>query len=148
MTTQPQPRNEGVPGLEELSVGECMDYLAGSQVGRVALVVDGHPAIFPVNYILDGEQILYRTHEDTDLSKAGLTRVAFEIDHLDERSRQGWSVLVQGQADDIADTIDGTSQRLRRRTLDTWAPGVRDRWFVIRPSKITGRRIRVLPLEQ
>ena len=63
MTTQP-PRNEGVPGLEELSVGECMDYLAGSQVGRLALVVDGHPAIFPVNYVLDGEQILYRTVKD------------------------------------------------------------------------------------
>ncbi len=148
MTNEPQSRNEGVPNLEELSVAECMDYLAGAQVGRVAVVVDGHPAIFPVNYILDGEQILYRTEEDTDLSKAGLTSVAFEIDHLDETSRQGWSVLVQGRADDIGDTIDGTSQRLRRRTLDTWAPGVRDRWFVVRSSKITGRRIRVLPLEQ
>jgi nitroimidazol reductase NimA-like FMN-containing flavoprotein (pyridoxamine 5'-phosphate oxidase superfamily) len=148
MTNEPQARNEGVPNLEELSVAECMDYLAGAQVGRVAVVVDGHPAIFPVNYILDGEQILYRTEEDTDLSKAGLTSVAFEIDHLDETSRQGWSVLVQGRADDIGDTIDGTSQRLRRRTLDTWAPGVRDRWFVVRSSKITGRRIRVLPLEQ
>ena len=113
----------------------------------MALVVDGDPVIFPVNYILDGEQILYRTDDDTDLSKAGLTHVAFEVDHIDETSRQGWSVLVQGRADDIGDAIDGTSQRLRRRTLDTWAPGIRDRWFVVRPSKITGRRIRVQPLE-
>ena len=34
MTTPEQPESEGVPGLEELSVGECMDYLAGAQVGQ------------------------------------------------------------------------------------------------------------------
>ena len=61
MTNEPQARKRGVPSLEELSVAECMDYLASAQVGRVAVVVDGHPAIFPVNYILDGDQILYRT---------------------------------------------------------------------------------------
>jgi uncharacterized protein len=141
------PRNQGVPNLEELTEAECVDYLASSQVGRLALVIDGEPAIFPVNYILDGQQVLYRTQEDTDLSLAGLTRVAFEVDHIDPATHEGWSVLVQGRADDIGNTLDGTSERLRRRTLETWAPGPRDRWFAIRPSKITGRRLRVRPLE-
>ena len=107
MSTPRQHESEGVPDLEELSVGECMDYLAGAQVGRVALVVNGHPAILPVNYILDGEQILYRTDEGTDLSKAGLTRVAFEVDHIDPTSRQGWSVLVQGRRTILATPSTG-----------------------------------------
>jgi uncharacterized protein len=141
------PPNQGVPNLEELTEAECVDYLASSQVGRLALVIDGEPAIFPVNYILDGQQVLYRTQEDTDLSLAGLTRVAFEVDHIDPATHEGWSVLVQGRADDIGNTLDGTSERLRRRTLETWAPGPRGRWFAIRPSKITGRRLRVRPLE-
>jgi nitroimidazol reductase NimA-like FMN-containing flavoprotein (pyridoxamine 5'-phosphate oxidase superfamily) len=147
MTTEIRPDNEGVASLEELTEAECMNYLAGAQVGRIALVIEDQPAIFPVNYILDGEEVLYRTGEESELSKAGLTHVAFEVDHIDPSTHQGWSVLVQGRADDLAGAIDGTSQRLRRRTLHTWAPGTRDRIFVIRPSRITGRRLRVLPLE-
>ena len=147
MTPYTRPDNDGVAQLEELSRAECMDYLAGAQVGRVAVVVDGYPAIFPVNFIIDGQEILFRTHEGTKLSEASLTRVAFEVDHVDTTTRQGWSVLVQGQADDIGNAVDATSQRLRARTLDTWAPGDRNFWFAIRPFLVSGRRFRVLPLE-
>ena len=147
MTTHVGSGSEGVANLEDLTEAECLDYLAGAEVGRVALVVDGYPAIFPVNYVLDGEQVLFRTRDGAKLSDAGLNRVAFEVDHVDPATREGWSVLIQGQADDIGNAIDATSQRLRRRTLVTWAPGTRDRWFVVRPSKISGRRLRVLPLE-
>jgi hypothetical protein len=57
-------------------------------------------------------------------------------------------VIVHGHADDIADAIDATSQRLRQLPLITWAPGQRAHWFAIRPRNISGRRLRVLPLEQ
>ena len=147
MTAHTGSYGDGVPNLEDLNRAECLDYLAGAQVGRVALVTDGYPAIFPVNYVIDGEQILFRTRDGAKLSEAGLHRVGFEVDHVDPTTREGWSVLIQGQADDIGDAVDGTSQRLRSRTLETWAPGTRDRWFVIRPAKISGRRLRVLPLE-
>jgi nitroimidazol reductase NimA-like FMN-containing flavoprotein (pyridoxamine 5'-phosphate oxidase superfamily) len=138
---------DAVPSLEPLGRAECLDLLSRAQVGRVAVVVDGHPEIFPVNYALDGDSVLFRTGEGTVLTHAGLTQVAFEVDHIDASTRSGWSVLVQGQADDIGDAIDATSERLRRLALITWAPGRRDRWFVIRPRAITGRRLRVLPLE-
>jgi hypothetical protein len=55
--------------------------------------------------------------------------------------------MVKGQADDIGDAVDATSERLRRLPLATWAPGHRDRWFVIRPREITGRRLRVVSPE-
>jgi uncharacterized protein len=91
--------------------------------------------------------VLFRTSEGSVLSHAAFKQVAFEVDHADEATRTGWSVLVHGHADDIGDAIDATSQRLRRLSLVTWAPGRRDRWFVVRPSQITGRRIWVLRLE-
>jgi nitroimidazol reductase NimA-like FMN-containing flavoprotein (pyridoxamine 5'-phosphate oxidase superfamily) len=124
-----------------------MNLLAGAAVGRVAVVVDGHPEIFPVNYALDGDAVVFRTAEGTVLNHASLTQVAFEVDDIDESTHTGWSVMVKGQADDIGDALDATSERLRRLPLTTWLPGQRDRWFVIRPRQITGRRLRVVSPE-
>ena len=138
----------GVASFEPLGRSECLDLLATAAVGRVAFVVEGHPELLPVNYALDGDTVLFRTAVGTVLNRAAMTPVAFEVDHVDESTRTGWSVLVKGQADDIGDAIDATSERMRRLSLVTWAPGRRDRWFAIRPRQITGRRLRVVPLEQ
>jgi nitroimidazol reductase NimA-like FMN-containing flavoprotein (pyridoxamine 5'-phosphate oxidase superfamily) len=133
--------------LETLGRGECLGLLATASIGRVGLLVDGRPEILPVNYGLDGDNVLFRTAEGTVLTQASMAVVAFEVDRLDEANHSGWSVLVQGVAHDIGDAIDHTSERLRRLTLVTWAPGTRQRWVRISPQKITGRRIRVLPAE-
>ncbi len=133
--------------MDHLSRSECLDLLALARVGRVGLVVHGQPEILPVNYALDGDAILFRTAEGSVLNEAALANVAFEVDGIDESTRSGWSVVVHGHADDIADAIDPTSERLRRLALVTWAPGARQCWFVIRPRTITGRRLRELPLE-
>ena len=133
--------------MERLGHSECLDLLALAQVGRLGFVVDGQPEILPVNYALDGDAILFRTSDGSVLNEASLAKVAFEVDRFDESTRSGWSVLVRGHANDIGDAIDPTSERLRRLALVTWAPGERQRWFVVRPHTITGRRIRVLPLE-
>lgn len=138
---------EQVAEMEPLGRGECLGLLATASVGRVGLLVDLRPEILPVNYALDGETVLFRTAEGTVLTQASMAVVAFEVDRLDEVDHSGWSVLVQGVADDIGDAIDPTSERLRRLTLVTWAPGTRQRWVRITPNKITGRRIRVLPAE-
>jgi uncharacterized protein len=119
--------------------------LAQAQVGRVGFVIDGQPEILPVNYALDGDTVLFRTSENSVLNRVSMTQVAFEVDSIDEATHSGWSVLVRGQADCIADAVDATSERIRRLTLITWAPGEREMWFTIRPASITGRRLRVLP---
>jgi nitroimidazol reductase NimA-like FMN-containing flavoprotein (pyridoxamine 5'-phosphate oxidase superfamily) len=134
-----------VAQLEVLGRNECLELLALAAIGRLGLLVDGHPEIFPVNYALDGDSVLFRTAQGTVLNQASMAEVAFEVDQLDESTRSGWSVLVQGIARDIGDSIDATSERLRRLSLVTWAPGARPRWFQIRPTKISGRRIRIVP---
>ena len=136
--------SELVAQLEELGRTECLALLAQASVGRLGLVVDGNPEIFPVNYALDGDTILFRTAAGTVLNQASMAVVAFEVDQLDEADHAGWSVLVQGVAHDIGDAVDATSERLRRLSLVTWAPGARPRWFKVRPRKITGRRVRIV----
>ena len=36
--------------FEELSLTECLELLGARRFGRVAVVVDGHPIMFPINY--------------------------------------------------------------------------------------------------
>lgn len=131
--------------VEPVNHPECLSMLARCSVGRIGIVVDGQPVVLPVNYALDGDCVLFRTSESSVLNQAAGENVAFEVDRIDDANRSGWSVMVQGRAIDISDTIDATSRRLRRLQVISWAPGSRHNWFIIRPSAITGRRIRVIP---
>jgi nitroimidazol reductase NimA-like FMN-containing flavoprotein (pyridoxamine 5'-phosphate oxidase superfamily) len=124
---------------------ECWQLLAGAEVGRVGLLVENRPEVLPVNYILDGEHVLFRTAEGGVLTQAASQVVAFEVDHIVDGTHEGWSVLVQGVAEDISHGIDANSERMRRLSLVTWAPGTRHRWLRISPDKVTGRRLRVVP---
>ena len=136
---------ELVAQIETVERDDCLALLATTSVGRLGLLVDGRPEILPVNFAVDGDVVLFRTAPGTVLNQAALTVVAFEADQFDESGRSGWSVLVQGIAQDIGDAIDRNSERVRRLTLVTWAPGTRERWFSIRPERVTGRRITVIP---
>jgi len=146
-----QDRGEGPYGagviatLTPLAEVECWQHLAGVSVGRIGLLVDGRPEVLPVNFILDGESVLFRTAEGTVLNEAAFKVVAFEADFVEQETHEAWSVLVQGVAQDITHAIDANAERMRSLSLVTWAPGTRHRWFRIEPDKITGRRLRVVP---
>lgn len=138
---------DGAASLEPLGWSECLELMALVKVGRLALIVHGRPEILPVNYVLDGDSVLFRTSESSVLNEASMAAVAFEVDHIDDSARSGWSVMIHGQAVDIGNAVDPTSERMRELSLISWAPGNRDRWFVVHPDNITGRRLRVLPTE-
>jgi uncharacterized protein len=129
--------------IEELSAAECLELLRTHHLGRVAVIHDGQPLIFPVNYGADGSNVVFRTNPGTKLASGSLGRVAFEIDGIDEPTRTGWSVIVQGVGNDITDTLDELSATLRDLPVDTWIPGEVTRWMGVTPSAITGRRVRV-----
>jgi nitroimidazol reductase NimA-like FMN-containing flavoprotein (pyridoxamine 5'-phosphate oxidase superfamily) len=134
-----------VATLEELGRQDCLNLLATASVGRVGFIVDGKPEVLPVNYGLDGDTVVFRTAEGSALNHASLSVIAFEVDHIEETTRSGWSVVVQGVAQSMGDALDATSERLRRLEVITWAPGTRQRWFRVTPDRITGRRLRVSP---
>jgi nitroimidazol reductase NimA-like FMN-containing flavoprotein (pyridoxamine 5'-phosphate oxidase superfamily) len=127
---------------EELSVGECLQLLEANNFGRLAVVVDGRPLLFPVNYALEGDAVVFRTAAGTKLGAAALGHVAFEIDHVDQATQTGWSVIVQGVGNDITSTLDQQSQRLRALMVQPWVPGEHGHWVGILAQSVTGRRLR------
>lgn len=126
--------------LEELGRDECLALLARHHLGRLAVVVGGRPLVFPVNYCLDGERVVFRTDAGTKLHGALGGPVAFEIDGTDGLYHGGWSVLVVGEAEEVADGAE--RDRLTRLPLGLWAGGDRSHWVRIRPAAVTGRRLR------
>ena len=83
------------PGIEILENAECWDLLREHQVGRLAVDIAGRPDIFPINYLVHGGGILFRTAPGTKLAGAILGRhVAFEIDGYQPDERTAWSVVL------------------------------------------------------
>ena len=130
----------GPSGVEVLDEHECLALLATGQVGRVGVVVDGQPLIFPVNYVFDAGTIIVRTGLGTLLGGASFAHVAFEIDSFDLERRSGWSVMVQGVGHDITDSLDLTSERLQSLDVSPLAPGAKPRLLRIDTTTVSGRR--------
>jgi uncharacterized protein len=128
--------------FEELAEAECRRLLAEHHLGRLAIVEFGGPMVFPVNYVLDRDAPVFRTDPGSKLDAAAeRDRVAFEVDAADEATRTGWSVVVRGTLAEVTDP--GDLERLRSLPLYPWAPGPRTRYLRVRPSSVTGRRIRI-----
>lgn len=129
------------PELTALDADECRGLLSTHGVGRVALTRRGTPAVYPVNYTVDGELVAFRTSPEAAPAAAEDQAVAFEVDHIDEAFSQGWSVLVIGDAHAVTDPERVLRLEERAHTLP-WAGGDRGLWIGIAPTEITGRRIR------
>lgn len=126
-------------GLEVLDRHECISLLAKSSLGRIAVVADDRPLIFPVNFALDGDAIVLRTDTGTKLDRAREAWVAFECDGVDSVYHTGWSVLASGVAEEVHNAVEIAD--LARLPLALWAPGRKSTWVRIRPRVLTGRRI-------
>jgi uncharacterized protein len=128
--------------LDTLSVDECLELLATHSFGRVAIDDEAGPLVLPVNYVLDRGSVVFRTDEGTKLEAAlRRERISFEVDHVDEEAGTGWSVLVRGKAEEIADPDE--LEHVRTLPLDALAGGERHRFVRLLSSSITGRRISV-----
>jgi nitroimidazol reductase NimA-like FMN-containing flavoprotein (pyridoxamine 5'-phosphate oxidase superfamily) len=128
-------------GLEILPFDTCLRLLTTVPVGRVSFLADGEIVVLPVNYVIDGQDPVFRTARGSKLSAAeGQNVVAFQADHYDERTQAGWSVLVNGRAHAIYDEAE--IQRLDRLGLRPWVTAMdRPFWIRIRPATVSGRQI-------
>lgn len=128
-------------GLEVLHLGDCFLLLGSVPLGRIGFVAGGEVVILPVNFLVDGQDVVFRTSEGSKLSAVEVGHyVGFEADSYDAATGTGWSVVVNGLAE-IVDS-DEESARLDQLGLVTWAGTASDRlWVRIRPMSVTGRRI-------
>jgi nitroimidazol reductase NimA-like FMN-containing flavoprotein (pyridoxamine 5'-phosphate oxidase superfamily) len=131
---------DGRTWLEHLPAQECWDLLGSTPVGRIGVLVDSAPEIYPVNHVVDGRTIVFRTDRGAKLR--GLDRsplVCFQVDGFDPAARTGWSVLAKGRAREV--TAAEEERRLLRLDLSYWSVGPKPRWIRIEPDEVTGRRI-------
>lgn len=130
------------PNVKELAVNECWALLRTEVVGRLAVWVDDHPDIFPLNYAVDHGTLVFRSARGTKVSAAlSDAHVALEVDGYLSESHEAWSVVIKGKAegireiDDLMDTVD--------LPLFPWQAGTKDFFVRLVPTSVTGRRFPV-----
>lgn len=132
------------PYLEALDHDECFRRLAGGGVGRIVFMDENGPAAFPVSFgLIDGD-IVFRTDEHGSIARtlgSAPTTASFEVDHIDDAFREGWSVLIHGQASRIEDERE--LNRARGLAIEPWSGRELNLYLRITPTAVTGRRIRV-----
>lgn len=123
--------------VAELTESESWDLLRSVSLGRLVTTVNGWTEIFPVNFVVQKNTLLFRTAEGTKLLTAALNEyVIFEAD--DHNVAEGWSVIVRGKA-----RLLSTSTELaeaNRAGLYPWVATQKERFVRIVPQTMTGRR--------
>lgn len=138
LATAERPRASA--GLAELTPEESYALLATVPVGRIVYTDHALPAIQPVNFVLDGPDVVFRTAEGSKLAVAASRAVvAFEVDSFDADARSGWSVVLVGRTFEVTEPVERA--RLLALPLVTFVPGTRDRVIKVVPRIVTGRRI-------
>lgn len=122
--------------VRQLDEPESLRLLGTQQLGRLVTRVREVIDIFPVNYVLDGGDLVFRTAEGTKLIELTINeRVVFEADHVgDDRA---WSVVVHGTAEPIETSAD--IEHAESLGLRPWIPTLKTRYVRVRPESITGR---------
>ena len=121
--------------LTELDEQRCWELLKSQHVGRFGYVARvGQPEVAPVNYVLDGRSVVFRSGPGPKLQAAERKdTVVFEVDLIDPATRSGWSVVVHGRARVLAPTYP------LRHEPEPWAAGPRRHLVQVVPKRVTGR---------
>ncbi|WP_433454588.1 pyridoxamine 5'-phosphate oxidase family protein [Streptomyces sp. CA-142005] len=128
----------------ELDSDEALRLLGSVSFGRVVFTRQALPTVRPVNHLLDGGDIVIRTHEGAALTshtrQAGAPGVvvAYEADTIDPHTHLGWSVVVTGYAHLVTDPHELARYQA---LLHPWVNQTMDYAVRIRPDLITGVRL-------
>lgn len=126
----------------KLTFDECWELLAASIVGRLAIIVDGRPEIFPVNFVLERRSVVFRTAAGTKLwGSMKEEPAAFEIDGYDPGTQEAWSVVARGGTALIENPDEQSAADALG--LEPWEPGTKSHYVRLSPEALTGRRFKV-----
>ncbi len=124
--------------VEELGEAECLELLGSRRVGRVAYNDPDGPVVVPVNYVLHEGMVLFRIPPYSRLADRLRDGAAsFQVDHIDDETRTGWSVLVRGHASHV----DRWELPAAGDRPTPWAEGGRNFHVRLSPHNVSGRRL-------
>lgn len=125
-----------------LPVSQCWKLLESVALGRLVTAVEGQAEIFPVNFVVQRETVLFRTAEGTKLASAAMNKhVLFEADDYDATS--GWSVIVRGTARSVHGREE--YEEADQAGLVSWTATQKLHYVRVLPTSLTGRRFRFGP---
>lgn len=120
----------------ELDPEECWELFAGAELGRLAYHLVDEVHIVPLNYVVDGESIVFLTTAGNKLLAAEMNaEVAFQIDWYGEDS--AWSALARGHLRHLDEVAE---DRLAELDLHPWVPTLKYDAIQLVPEKLSGRR--------
>ena len=131
----------GGTGIEILPRPECFRLLSSQTVGRLGFLVGDQPLVLPVNFAVVRDVVVFRTGRGSKLDAALGAKVSFEVDEVDVATADGWSVVIQGVAEDITHADHWFDEALRQGAAPRWVSGGKDHYVRIIPSVISGRRL-------
>ncbi|GEP48550.1 pyridoxamine 5'-phosphate oxidase family protein [Microbacterium saccharophilum] len=125
--------------VTHLTDEQCWERLEQQQLGRLVTHVGEVFDIFPVNYVVDGQSIVFRTAEGSKLTELSINdAVLFEADRYTEQD--AWSVVVRGHAR----RLDTSSEVAAADTLPLkpWIPTLKYNYVRIEAASLSGREFR------
>jgi nitroimidazol reductase NimA-like FMN-containing flavoprotein (pyridoxamine 5'-phosphate oxidase superfamily) len=127
------------PRLETLSKEDCEAHLAAGGVGRIVFSTEKGPVAFPVNFVSQEGDVLFRTDDSVATAIEKERIVSFEVDRIDEAMSEGWSVLATGAPSRVEDTKK--HRELVALDIEPWAGGARNVFIRIATAELSGRVI-------
>lgn len=124
--------------IQVLREHACWDLVRQASIGRLAVALEGQPEIFPVNHVVDRGTVLFRTAIGTKLNAADGQRVAFEVDGVDEKTGEAWSVVLKGRAESVSsldEVIDSYGV-----PVFAWQRGPKPVFIRVDVDAVSGRR--------
>jgi len=129
-----------VPGVDRLDVEQCRHLLRVTDVGRVAMRSGDGVDVFPVNYLVHGDRIYFRSAPGSKMRLLSQNpEIAFEIDG--RRGRRAWSVVVHSSARRLTDDAEIRASSVLG--LATLHPSEKNNFVEIEPDELTGREFAV-----
>ncbi|HEX3222783.1 MAG TPA: pyridoxamine 5'-phosphate oxidase family protein [Nocardioides sp.] len=127
-----------------LSVEECWELLEAEEFGRLAYRLVDEVHIVPINYVVDGRSLLFRTTSGNKLLAAALhSDVALETDWHDDRT--AWSVVARGH---LRQLEEDEEHRVDSLPLHPWVDTLKYDVVELLPETVSGRWFRLQRAEQ
>ncbi len=125
--------------VQRLDAEECWELLEGEELGRLAYRLVDEVHIVPINYVVDGRSLLFRTASGNKLLAAALhSDVALEIDWHDDTT--AWSVVARGHLQQLEEDQE---HRVDDLPLHPWVPTLKYDVVELVPESVTGRYFRL-----
>lgn len=122
-----------------LTEDESWELVAGEAMGRLVTRVGDVVDVVPINFVLDGRALVFRTAPGSKLS--GLTinsSVVFETDRFDAVG--GWSVVLRGTARALETEAEVAAAEAL--PLRPWVPTLKTVFVRVEVESLSGRAFR------